>query len=855
MKLLLTIVLSIVLPISLFAQFSVDEYSKYLANHKNMTYEQLLAEYPAGRFLDGTHVDFENLEYSSETNKYLNLTDYEIELIEKNGFMVTSRMKNLSFLSAYFKLYNHDLPVYISSDAILHAMHYSFNKIYQYIEGKFFYNDLNIMFSQMRKEVKYYAGLSKDTVYTRAVKDLDIFLTVGINLLSNTDGVFNESSMIHPAIYEDNSAVVEILKKIYAQQVSELKLFSYTPRLIVFSEFKPRGHYTDTKRLKAYFRTMMWLGYIEILINDSNGDNPKYQQKEIDLRRQTLLAILVSLSAKRSNAIEVIERIEKFQTEIAGKQDNITCFDFIELLDKYGLGNPVDFADKGWSNFIRYRVSQLSNSKQLYSSQILFSDIFNPEQVKPPTVFKLFGQRPVIDGFITSNVVFDRIKYNEKKVFRGLPNTLDILFALKNDAAIQLLENDLTEYKYSSNLASLRYLINSYNDDFWQSSLYNIWLNSIMKLNPPKNREQLPKFMQTAAWWQKTMNTQLASWSQLRHDFILSVKKPYSAGVTCVFPKGFVEPVPELYQSIHSFAEKLLALFKEYEVIYPDNRYGNHNKTQLIKNVLGSFLFATERLTEISNKELHKQELDTNDIKFINNMVSDVPNGCVKTLGGWYTGLYYGYNDFQPNEMTLKTTVDITVADVHTQPTDESGKVSGKVLHCGTGYPNTAVVSFNNTAYTGFVMSYYENISDNFFAYNDNEWRKKIDAGSLKTPEFTNLYLAGKSGGYNGKQISLWTMKEISAIENNEIEDYLHITPNPATNYIDINTNDVMLSEAKEPFLSVKVYDVLGVCVLTHPLSPSREGESVRLDVSDLAAGVYFVRVGGQMYKFVKNNK
>jgi hypothetical protein len=50
----------------------------------------------------------------------------------------------------------------------------------------------------------------------------------------------------------------------------------------------------------------------------------------------------------------------------------------------------------------------------------------------------------------------------------------------------------------------------------------------------------------------------------------------------------------------------------------------------------------------------------------------------------------------------------------------------------------------------------------------------------------------------------------------------------------------------------VKVYDVLGVCVATHPLTPSREGVAIRLDVSGLAAGVYFVRVGDRMYKFVK---
>ena len=59
-------------------------------------------------------------------------------------------------------------------------------------------------------------------------------------------------------------------------------------------------------------------------------------------------------------------------------------------------------------------------------------------------------------------------------------------------------------------------------------------------------------------------------------------------------------------------------------------------------------------------------------------------------------------------------------------------------------------------------------------------------------------------------------------------------------------------SGVANPFLSVKIYDVLGVCVLTHPLAPSREGVNVRIDVSGLAAGVYFVRVGGKMYKFMK---
>ncbi len=102
--------------------------------------------------------------------------------------------------------------------------------------------------------------------------------------------------------------------------------------------------------------------------------------------------------------------------------------------------------------------------------------------------------------------------------------------------------------------------------------------------------------------------------------------------------------------------------------------------------------------------------------------------------------------------------------------------------------------------------------------------------------------LAGTFGG--GLYIS---EKVITAIEENKNDIQIVLSPNPAGDYI-----DVILNGVKHPVISVKVYDVLGVCVLTHPLAPSREGESVRIDVSGLAAGVYFIMIDNKMYKFVK---
>jgi len=77
------------------------------------------------------------------------------------------------------------------------------------------------------------------------------------------------------------------------------------------------------------------------------------------------------------------------------------------------------------------------------------------------------------------------------------------------------------------------------------------------------------------------------------------------------------------------------------------------------------------------------------------------------------------------------------------------------------------------------------------------------------------------------------------------------ITPNPAIDYIEINLNNHTLKGVVE---IVRVFDLLGVSVITSPPAPlhSGEGSKVRLDVSHLPPGVYFVQIGSRVQRFVK---
>jgi len=89
-----------------------------------------------------------------------------------------------------------------------------------------------------------------------------------------------------------------------------------------------------------------------------------------------------------------------------------------------------------------------------------------------------------------------------------------------------------------------------------------------------------------------------------------------------------------------------------------------------------------------------------------------------------------------------------------------------------------------------------------------------------------------------------------SSVEPEEKEPTPLLFPNPATG--EVNINIPPSNKRGTGAVSVKIYDVLGIEQhVSFTATPLSEG-NLRLDVSSLPAGVYFVRVGGQVLKFVK---
>ena len=728
--LLASVVLILPLP---FAQaqsntnFDVQAYKNFLATHRDLTAEQLRALYPAAAFRNQLALDLAPVAYLDSINKVYKLTADELALLREHGFVVSERLAKASFGQAYLEIYKNDLPVFISTDALLHALHKSYDAILQDTE-------LILLIPRLKELLARLYGVWPALNQTYAAQpkvqmmlnDVEVYLNVALRLLGE-----------NPAPYrgENLAAITQLLALINAETPARYPLFSATPRTLDFSQFHPRGHYAQDERLRKYFKTMIWLGRTELMLTKPKAQGDPVPTEE-DIQRQITDAFLLLESIKSGNTLSIWQEIDNVIKSLVGESDNVTLLHLQLLANEIGLTQASELLDMARVQALHAALATKSYAIQRINSQILTSDPTNPEQIEPPAAFLLFGQRFIIDSYIMGNVVYDRILHQGHKVWRGLPSSPDVLFALGNDAAPILLKNELDQYHYASNAAALRYLVDSYEDGFWNSSLYNVWLQTIRTLNPPPDLSPLPRFMQTGAFWQQKMNTQLAAWAQLRHDNLLYAKQSYTGGSTCSFPRGFVEPFPSFYRNVKNFAQQAQANFANVNLDAATKDWINRYFSRMAG--------VMDTLTTIAEKELRHTPTTADEIDFLRRMLFDRREGCTLVLDGWYPRLFYR----GPDDCAEK---DFVVADVHTQPTDAAGNPVGYVLHAGTGPIDLGVViaeceEDKPMAYIGPVMSYYEHVTMNFKRLTDEEWKELYQKPPSLRPAWVNVYLADASG-------------------------------------------------------------------------------------------------------------
>ncbi len=819
--------------------FSPEEYLRAREQNSLLSAAGLESLYP--RPADRYYKDFSTAFTPSEVvwldsvMLKLELTAGEKELLKENLFFVTERLSYSSFGEAFHTVYRYDLPVMVTTDAILHALHMSYDKILKTMEREIMSGYLEEYLQSLYDLFPQLADQYGDEPALRdGLADADLYVTIAYSLIT---GQLRKGRL---AKEEDISAVMKVIE---AKQMAPLPLFTFPERTRRFdgSQFTVRGHYVYTqedkimgfKSLEPYFRAMMWVGRTDFLLTPPpvNPWEKPWTLREIQRMQQG--AFLLNELAGMSDKKELLAFNEQVIDFLVGESDNIMPREFSAALEKLGISSARQLTDTSLCLLLK---ETLGSDPEL--GQKILSDFYlmDPASDKPdeiPVSYRISGQRFIIDSYVLGSVVYDRIVHNGEKVMRMMPSPLDALFALGNNDALPFLKEEMEKYPYAGQLANLRYLVDGKPQEFWTSSLYNVWLNAIRELNPGEAEENLPLFMQSAAWHQEKMNSQLASWSQLRHDNLLYAKQSYTGGTGCSFPYSYIEPYPAFYGRLKEFAGAAGAFFSQLPV-------SNYNLYP-IAGFFPRFGEVMARLELLARKELEGVAFTREETEWLQKMLFVEGGSGTPPYSGWYASLFFEDWDAANG--------DFTVVDVHTQPTDEFGNEVGKVLHTGTGKINLGVFLAPSPqdknrlmAFCGPLLSYYETVTTRFKRMTDQEWKEMVWNEKLpERPDWTPLYLAGKKGERPDKGMELpWVMYQgTGSAPPVAGGPELRVWPNPVKDRLNLSWE----GDAGAP-LRLWLYNAAGVLLLDQGLQHSMAGgNSLQLSLGHLPPGMYLLRV------------
>lgn len=627
-------------------------------------------------------------------------TATEEAALARDGLLITDRKSFPSFAYGYQAIYTEHLPVFVTADSILYAVHKSFDAILKGIESSTLVPTLTQLVTDMRSLLA--AGAANDLPAT-ARADVDVYLAVAASLLAD--------AFANPVAGGDATAAKSLYDKVMAASGHDVVTPFGNPREIDFSQFTPRGHYADSPELSRYFRAMMWLGRVELRIIDSQPAGEVLQRRELE-------SAYVLRSIMNESSFALWKKIDGLIGGLIGENDNMTVPQLDSLLTDLKVARAADLAHVP-DGVIAQAIVAGNYGVQRVTSQIMEVGLQSGPTPLPHS-FLLLGQRYTLDSYVFSNVVWDRVRRQAPP--RMMPNPLDIAFAaLANNQAGILLGDELTKYGYAPDLASMRILADEHPPEYWDANLYNEWMSMQRVLSPSRDvANAIPNVAGTEPWGRRILSTQLASWAELRHDTLLYVKPSYTFNNGCEYPDAYVEPYPEFFARLQAFAAK----GAELTANLPTPPYRDPSRT--FTGYFEQLRPVAAMLEAMAKNQRAGVPHTAEQIAFINELVFST--GCGgNRFDGWYAKMFY-----EPGDGAASDTL---IADVHTQPTDEDGNDVGRVLHVGTWLPRTMVFTAESCtgahAYVGMVSSYHETITQGYVRLNDEEWRQQNQAGHL----------------------------------------------------------------------------------------------------------------------------
>jgi hypothetical protein len=670
------------------------------------------------------------------------LTVGQRDRLEKDGILVGPGVEK-EFFTLYEKARYSNVPIFVTSDSLLHVYHLLFDKTMRTAERKYFIPLLGSLNQAMLMETdKQYKAL-RNTPWEEAALRTVAYVGVATRLLDPQadvpsyakDLVDQESQLIKTADGMHPSPIFPGLE--YGED---------------YSQYVPRGHYTLDDNLKAYFKAMMWYGRMTFRLKT---DSPEVGKAET---RSALLLVyaLRHVEVDGRTGMDVWADLYDPTVFFVGRSDDLVVAQYAEVMDAV-WGTDVKLKaladDDKLATFI-------DAANQLPAPRILGMVIqATDDEASMTKGLRFMGQRFVPDAYIFRQLIWRNVgEATENR--RGLPKGLDVFAAMGSERAYELLNQmgDTKRYiNYPEQMQKVNSWITGLNTQEWTETLYNTWLYTFHPLLE-KPDTSYPRFMQSVAWQDKQLNTALGSWAELKHDTILYAKQVYAemggggpAPPDPVLLRGYVEPVPFFYARLAALA----AMTREGLTSRNMLSEQDGNSLQRLEEIASAFQTMAEK--ELESKPLTEEEYNT-----------------IRWYGGDLEHLTMAAADTDTEDPNAQPVMDeqpqaAVIADVATDPDPKGdGSAESAVLEVGVGRVNELYAVVPMTAddgqtylqvAEGGVFSYYEFPWPASDRLTDEKWRKMLEDG--KAPplqEWTSSFFT-QDTAYSELQGTIYTFQ------------------------------------------------------------------------------------------------
>jgi Protein of unknown function (DUF3160) len=637
------------------------------------------------------------------------LTAGQQNALKTNGFVVTPPVTDpnkiyTEFYQAYESVRYEETPVFVTTDSIYHVYHLVFDKMLRDLERDSFIPAIKELTSTMvTATTAQYQSVKGTSIEDAALRNV-AFFSIAASLLNTGDAVLPEAKpYVDAELALINAHAGTDISPLWKHdgQASDLQLIED------YSQYIPRGHYTLSPELEAYFKAMMWYGRMSYRLKD-----PFETQRALLLTQ----AVRTASSPNGNSALTLWHEIYDPTVFIVGKADDLGIDEYGKISDAV-FGANANSADFGDSTKVQTFIDE---ARKLPAPQVNSMWVWIWQDRDDVTQgFRFMGQRFTLDEYVFGQLMWRNVGTLEKP--RDLPKALDFFAATGSDRALTLLDQmgENNYPNYDTQMTKVKTEVAKLGLDSWTQNLYWSWLYALQPITAAKG-QQYPNFMQSQAWTDKDLQTALGSWTELKHDTILYSKQVMAemgGGAPDNPPKGYVEPNPEAYA-------RLLALAQMTETgLASRNILGDTTKGNL-DNLIDELTF----LTDISQKELNNQTISNDDY------------WRIQYYGGWLEALTIASADSQSADQGnsyLEDQKSAVVADVATG--------EGRVLEEGVGYPTLMYVVTPNQPYqvaVGAVYTYYEFTVTPDKRMTDDDWRNQlVTSDAPAQPDWTSSFI------------------------------------------------------------------------------------------------------------------